>query len=84
MRNKSHPDDMVPEMVIDFKTTLARDLPKPESYKDAMRGPLRRYWVKAVRKELDTMAAKGIWKIVPAPEDGSARRPIRLTWVLKI
>ncbi len=79
-----HPDDMVPEMVIDFKTTLARDLPKPKSYKDAMRGPLRRYWAKAVRKELDTMAAKGVWKIVSTPKDGSARRPIRLTWVLKI
>ena len=79
-----HPDDLVPEMVIDFKKTIARDLPQPKSYKKAMRGPLRRYWAKAVRKELDTMGAKGVWKIVPTPTDGSARNPIRLTWVLKI
>ena len=30
------------------------------------------------------MGAKGVWKIVPTPTDGSARNPIRLTWVLKI
>ena len=79
-----HPDDLVPEMVIDFKKTLVRDLPKSKGYKDAMRGPLRRYWAKAARTELDAMSAKGVWKIVPTPKDGSARNPIRLTWVLKI
>ena len=79
-----HPDDLVPEMTVDFKTTIARDLPQPKSYKSAMQGPLRRYWTKAVRKELDTMAAKGVWKVVPTPKDGSARSPIRLTWVFKI
>ena len=45
---------------------------------------MRRYWTKVVRKELGTMAAKDVWKVVPTPEDGSARRPIPLTWVLKI
>ena len=79
-----HPDDLVPEMVIDFKKTLVRNLPKSKGYKDAMRGPLRRYWAKAARTELDAMAAKGVWKVVPTPQDGSARNPIRLTWVLKI
>ena len=79
-----HPGDLVPEMVIDFKTTIARDLPQPKSYKSVMRGPLRRYWAKAVHNELDTMAAKDVWKIVSTPKDGSVRNPIRLTWVLKI
>ena len=34
-----HPDDMVPEMVIDFKITIARDLPQPKSYKSVVRAP---------------------------------------------
>ena len=79
-----HPDDLVPEMVIDFDTAIARDLPKSKNYKDAMRGPLRRYWAGATKTELDNMTSQGVWKIVPTPKDGSARNPIRLKWVLKI
>ena len=79
-----HPDDLVPEMVIDFDTAIARNLPKAKGYKDAMRGPLRRYWAGATRTELNNMTSQGVWKIVPTPKDGSARNPIRLKWVLKI
>ena len=79
-----HPDDLVPEMVIDFDTAIVRDLPKAKNYKHAMRGPLRRYWAGATKTELDNMTSQGVWKIVPTPTDGSARNPIRLKWVLKI
>ena len=79
-----HPDDLVPEMVIDFDTAIVRDLPKAGNYKEAMRGPLRRYWAGATKTELNNMTAQGVWKLVPTPKDGSASNPIRLKWVLKI
>ena len=54
-----------------------------KSFKQAMRGPYRRYWLEAARAELDSMKAKGVYEIVKlAP--GERVRQIRGKWVLKV
>ena len=72
-----------PEVTIDFDKTMARDIPTPTSFKLAMRGPYRKYWLEAARLELDNMKLKGVYELVRlAP--GEKIRPIRGKWVLKV
>ena len=72
-----------PEAKIDFDRTQARVVPEAKSFKQAMRGPYRRYWLEAARAELDSMKTKGVYEIVKlAP--GERVRQIRGKWVLKV
>ena len=69
--------------MLDFDTTLARTVPVPKSFKAAMRGPHRRYWMQAARTELENMRLKGVYEVIRlAP--GERVRLIRGKWVLKV
>ena len=75
--------NLVPEIELDFANTQAHTIPKEKSFKQAMRGPYRRYWLEAARTELDNMRAKGVYELVRL-EPGERIRPIRGKWVLKV
>ena len=85
MHAKLFPDDdgLPPEIVVDFDTTFARNVPLPKSFKAAMRGPYRRYWADAAKTELQNMRIKGVYELVKL-QPGERIRPIRGKWVLKV
>ena len=43
-------------------------LPLPTSYQDAITGPYRDYWIKAIAEELDNLRDHGVWKKQPLPK----------------
>ncbi|CAI7805543.1 unnamed protein product [Closterium sp. NIES-53] len=51
-------------------------LPKePVTVEEALAGPQREQWMAAIQEELDTLAERGTWELVPMPE-GRKRRDI--------
>ena len=73
---------LVPEIKLDFATTQAHTIPVEKSFKLAMKGPYRRYWIET-RTELQNMRAKGVYELVRL-QPGERIRPIRGKWVLKV
>ena len=74
---------MPDEIILDFDKVLARKVPVPKTFKQAMRGPYRRYWQEAAKLELSNMRLKGVFELVKL-KPGERIRPIRGKWVLKV
>ena len=70
---------LVPEIVIGPKQTIDT-LPLPKSYKDAVTGPYRKYWIRAVAEELANLRNYKVWRKEPLPKDA---QPIRGKFVWK-
>ena len=81
--SSNHKASLPPLIELDFKTTLARSVPVPKTFKHAMRGPYRKYWIEAAQLELRNMQLKGVYELVKLGE-GERIRPIRGKWVLTI
>ena len=47
--------------------TLASSIPLPKSYQDAVTGPYRRYWIEAIRVELENLLSRKVWREEPLP-----------------
>ncbi|ETI53618.1 hypothetical protein F443_03469, partial [Phytophthora nicotianae P1569] len=53
-------------------STIARDIlehkvPTPRSLKEALSGPHREQWKKALELEYDSLIENGVWRLVPLP-----------------
>ena len=68
-------------------TAVQSDSIAPVKFNDAWNHPNqkeRKLWRDAIRKELNSMNKKNVWKIVPKTEIPQEREPIGFKWVLKI
>ena len=49
--------------------TFVDQLPLPKSYEDAITGPYRLYWIKAIAAEMDKLRMHGVWRLQKLPKD---------------
>lgn len=79
------PDAFINEAEADafaFSTTpTVRLVDEPKTYKQALKSKDRDAWIKAMDKELQSIADKGVWTIVPRPRDRSV---VGGRWVFKV
>jgi hypothetical protein len=61
--------------------TTGFDKDEPNTVQEALSGPQRQQWKKAMDRELDNLRMKETWQAVKAPQD---RAKIGARWVLKI
>lgn len=54
---------------------------EPKTYKQAMASKHAKEWLSAMRDEIDSIKAHGVWSLVEPPKD---RRPLTCRWVYKI
>ena len=75
------PPSDIPEIIVppDAKTS---SIPLPKSYKEAVTGPYRRYWIEAVKSELENLRSREVWREEPLPK-GSKPVPGRYVWKVK-
>ena len=60
--------------------TFVDTLPLPSSYEDAITGPYRDYWIKAIAEELENLRSHGVWRLQKLPRDA---KPIKGKMVFK-
>ena len=70
---------MVPEIHLP-KGTKVDTLPIPASYHEAVTGPYRRYWIKAIAEEMANLREYKVWRIQKKPKHA---RPIKGMFVFK-
>ena len=75
------PPSNVPEIVVP-PDALASSIPVPKSYKEAVTGPYRRYWIEAIRCELENLLSRKVWREEPLPA-GAKPVPGRYVWKVK-
>ena len=61
---------------------MASSIPLPKSYKEAVTGPYRRYWIEAIRVELENLLSHKVWREEPLP-NGSVPVPGKYVWKVK-
>ena len=71
----------VPEIIV-TPDTLASSIPVPKSYQEAVTGPYRRYWIEAIRTELENLLERKVWREEPLPA-GSKPVPGKYVWKVK-
>ena len=71
----------IPEIIMP-PDTKASSIPLPKSYKDAVTGPYRRYWLEAIRTELENLLSRKVWREEKLPQ-GSKSVPGRYVWKVK-
>jgi hypothetical protein len=64
-----------------YAFTTGFDKDEPGTLQDALNGPHRKDWIKAMDIELENLRQKGTWQEVQTPKD---RKKIGAKWVLKI
>ena len=75
------PPSSIPEIIV-TPETLASSIPVPKSYHEAVTGPYRRYWIEAIRQELENLLSRKVWREEPLP-NGSKPVPGRYVWKVK-
>ena len=75
------PPSNVPEIIV-TPDTLASSIPIPKSYKDAVTGPYRRYWLEGIREELQNLLSRKVWREEPLPH-GAKPVPGKYVWKVK-
>lgn len=65
------PRSDVPEIIVPPDAKVS-SIPLPKSYKDAVTGPYRRYWIEAVRIELENLLSRKVWREEPLPRGAKA------------
>ena len=60
------PQSDVPKATISPNTKYHL-IPIPKNYKDAVTGPYRDFWIKAIKTEIDNLVSRGTWQEVQMP-----------------
>ena len=60
--------------------TFVDTLPVPKTYEEAITGPYRDYWIKAIADELDNLRNYGVWKVQRLPKNV---RPVKGKFVFR-
>ena len=75
------PPSNIPEIIVP-PGTKASSIPLPKSYVEAVTGPYRRYWIEAIRVELENLLSRKVWREEKLPK-GSKPVPGRYVWKVK-
>ena len=75
------PQGSAPEIIVTDKTP-ASSIPIPKTYQEAVTGPYRRYWIEAIRVELENLLSRKVWREEPLPQ-GAKPVPGRYVWKVK-
>ncbi|MFM8621801.1 MAG: reverse transcriptase domain-containing protein, partial [Holophagaceae bacterium] len=66
-----------------FSSELSSDPGEPKSIKEALSGPERLEWIKAIKKEIENFLSRGVWKKVPLSVLQEGQNPISTKWIFK-
>ena len=77
---KSRKSHVLPAEIIIGPHVKVDTLPLPSSYEDAVTGPYRRYWTKAIATELANLREHRVWRMERLPKNA---RPIKGMFVFK-
>ena len=69
-------------VVRDLSQTLARDVPVPKSYRDALSGEFGEVWNSAVMRELHNLASHDVWEWCELPK--GRNHTIDATWAWRV
>ena len=72
--------DTLPPKTVISPNTFVDTLPLPTSYEDAVTGPYRAYWSKALAEELANLREHHVWRVQRLPKHA---RPIKGKFVFK-
>ena len=75
------PPSDIPEILVTSETK-ASSIPLPKSYREAVTGPYRRYWIEAIRVELENLLSRKVWREERKP-DGCRAIPGKYVWKVK-
>ena len=74
------PPSDIPEIIV-TADTKASSIPIPKSYREAVTGPYRRYWIEAIRRELENLLSRKVWREEKLP---LGSRPVSGRYVWKV
>ena len=67
-------------LVESLKGVMARDIPTPKNYKEAVNSEFADYWNEAIMTEIRNLESFNTWEWVPRPKD---RKLVDSTWVFR-
>jgi hypothetical protein len=83
-RNRAYVVDVVTDEVVFNAEAVNSDEEAPKTFHGATKSQLRKYWIKAARREIDNFMKRGAWKKVKRSSLPKGKRPLKVKWVFKI
>jgi hypothetical protein len=83
-RNRAYVVDVVTDEVVFNAEAVNSDGDAPKTFFAATKSQLRKYWIKAARREIDNFMKRGAWKKVKRSTLPKGKRPLKVKWVFKI
>jgi hypothetical protein len=83
-RNRVYVVDVVTDEVVFNAEAVNSDADTPKTFHAATRSQLRKYWIKAARREINNFMKRGAWKKVKRSNLPKGKRPLKVKWVFKI